>query len=59
MCDMLFVGFSNMAMNDQVNVNPTFPVTILKLHVVYITHYVIRVKKHLHNQIKTIEIKRH
>ena len=29
----------------------------LGLHVVYITRYVIRIKKHLHNRIETIEIK--
>ena len=28
----------------------------LGLHVVYITRYVIRIKKHLHNRIETIEI---
>ena len=31
MCDMLFVRFSNMAINDQVTVNSLVPVTILKL----------------------------
>ena len=31
MCDMLFVRFSTMAMNDQVTVNPPVPVTTLKL----------------------------
>ena len=30
----------------------------LELHVVYITRYVIRIKKHLHNRIEIIEIKR-
>ena len=33
MCNTLFVGFSNMAMNDQVTVNPPVPDTILKLRV--------------------------
>ena len=33
MCDMLFVRFSNMAVNDQATVNPPVPVTILKLKV--------------------------
>ena len=33
MCDMLFVRFSNMAINDQVTVNSPVPVTILKLRV--------------------------
>ena len=28
----------------------------LRLHVVYITRYVIRIKKHLHNRIEIIEI---
>ena len=45
-------------------VNPPVPVTILilrvlkGLHVVYITCHVVRIKKHLHNRIKIIEIKR-
>ena len=30
----------------------------LGLHVVYITRYVIRIKKHLHNRIEIIEIER-
>ena len=30
----------------------------LGLHVVYMTRYVIRIKKHLHNRIEIIEIKR-
>ena len=30
----------------------------LGLHVVYITRYVIRIKKHLHNRIEMIEIER-
>ena len=30
----------------------------LGLHAVYNTHYVIRIKKHLHNQIEIIEIER-
>ena len=30
----------------------------LGLHVVYITCYVVRIKKHLHNRIEIIEIKR-
>ena len=53
-----------MATNDQVAVNPPVPITVFKLRVwgcisvVYITHYVIRIKKHLHNQIEIIEIER-
>ena len=31
--DMLFVRFSNMAINDQVTVNPPVPATVLKLRV--------------------------
>ena len=31
--DMLFVRFSNTAINDQVTVNPSVPVTVLKLRV--------------------------
>ena len=52
MCDTLFVRFSNMATN-QATVNPPVPVTILRLHVVNIMRYVIRIKKHLHNQIES------
>ena len=44
LCDTLFVRFSNMATN-QATVIPPFPVTI-GLRVVYITRYVIRIKKH-------------
>ena len=33
-----------------------FHIEGLGLHVVYITRYVIRIKKHLHNRIETIEI---
>ena len=33
MCDMLFVGFSNVAINDKVTVNPPVHVTILKSRV--------------------------
>ena len=54
MCDTLFVRFSNMATN-QATVIPPFPVTI-GLRVVYITRYVIRIKKHLHNGIEIIDI---
>ena len=56
MCDTLFVRFSNMATN-QATVIPPFPVTT-GLRVVYITRYVIRIKKHLHNRIEIIEIER-
>ena len=61
MSDMLSVRFSNMVTN-QATVNPSVPVTILKfieglgLHVVNIRCYVIRIKKHLHNQFEIIEI---
>ena len=55
MCDTLFVRFSNMATN-QATVNPLVPVTILRLHVVNITRYVIRIKKHLHNRIEILKI---
>ena len=55
MCDTLFVRFSNMVTN-QATVNPPVPVIILRLHVVNITCYVIRIKKHLHNRIKILEI---
>ena len=63
MCETVFVRFSNRAINDQVTMNPSVPVTILKyevlgLHVVYITRYVIRIKKHLHNRIEIIDIER-
>ena len=51
LCDTLFVRFSNMAMN-QATVIPPFPVTI-GLRVVYITRYVIRIKKHFHNGIES------
>ena len=54
MCDTLFVRFSNMATN-QATVNPPVPATI-GLRVVYITRYVITIKKHLHNGIEIIEI---
>ena len=52
-----------MATNDQAAVNPPVPhycsqIEGLGLHVVYNTHYVIRIKKHLHNQIEIIEIER-
>ena len=46
----------------QATVNPPFPVTILILRVqgcmllTLYTHYVITIKKHLHNRIKIIEI---
>ena len=58
----IFARFSNMVTN-QATVNPPVPVTILKLrglrlHVVNITHYVIRIKKHLHNRIEIIEIEK-
>ena len=49
---------SNMATN-QATVNPHVPVTQIEglgLHVVNITRYVIRIKKHLHNRIEIIEI---
>ena len=48
-----------MAMN-QATVNPPVSVTIqdLGLHAVYITHYVIRITKHLRNRIEIIEIER-
>ena len=49
-----------MAIHDQATVNPSVPVTILMevwgLYVVYITRYVIRIKKHLHNRIDIIDI---
>ena len=61
MCDTLFVRFSNMA-TTQATVNSRVPAAQiiggLGLHVVYITCYVIRIKKHLHNRIEIIEIKR-
>ena len=44
---------------NQATVNPHVPVTQidgLGLHVVNITRYVIRIKKHLHNRIEIIEI---
>ena len=61
MCNTLFFRFSNTALN-QATVTPPVPVTIfsyegLRLHVAYIAHYVIRIKKHLHNGIKMIKIK--
>ena len=46
------------------SVNPPVPATIISqieglgLHVLYITHYVMRIKKHLHNRIEIIEIER-
>ena len=44
-------------------VYPPVPDTIyiegLGLHVVYITRYVMRIKKHLYNRIEKIEIERH
>ena len=55
MCDTLFVRFSNMVTN-QATVNPPVPVIILRFHVVNITCYVIRIKKHLHNRIEILEI---
>ena len=57
-CYTLFFKFSNMATN-QATVNPHVPVTQIEglgLHVVNITRYVIRIKKHLHNRIEIIEI---
>ena len=53
-CDTLFVRFSNMATNQATVIAP-FPVTI-GLRVVYITRYVIRIKKYLHNGIEIMEI---
>ena len=41
---------------NQATVNPPVPVIILRLHVVNITRYVIRIKKHLHNRIEILEI---
>ena len=44
---------------NQPTVNPHAPVTQIEglgLHVVNITRYVIRIKKHLHNRIEIIEI---
>ena len=41
---------------NQATVNPLVPVTILRLHVVNITRYVIRIKKHLHNRIEILKI---
>ena len=63
MCVTLSVRFSNTAINDQATVNPPVPVTNsqiegLGLYVVYITRYVIRIKKHLHYRIEIIEIER-
>ena len=57
MCDTLFVRFLNMAINDQVPMNPPVLVTILKLrvlglHFVYIMRYVMRSKEH--NRIKIL-----
>ena len=40
---------------NQATVIPPFPVTI-GLRVVYITRYVVRIKKHLHNGIEIMEI---
>ena len=53
-----------MVMNDQATVNPPVPVTYCQIEdlgwhcCLHYTHYVIRIKKHLHNQIKIIEIER-
>ena len=44
---------------NQATVNPHVPVTQIEglgSHVVNITRYVIRIKKHLHNRIEIIEI---
>ena len=41
---------------NQATVNLPVPVIILRLHVVNITRYVIRIKKHLHNRIEILEI---
>ena len=44
---------------NQATVNPPVPnsqIEDLGLHVVYITRYVIRIKKHSHNRIEIIEI---
>ena len=41
---------------NQATVNPPVPVIILRFHVVNITCYVIRIKKHLHNRIEILEI---
>ena len=62
MCDTPFVRLSNMVTN-QVTVNPPVPVSYSQIkglwfHVVYITHHVIKVKKHLHSRIEIVEIKR-
>ena len=48
---------------NQETVNPPVPAFVLTveglgLHVVYITPYVIRIKKHLRNRIEIIEIER-
>ena len=62
MCDLLFVWqvlkHGNEWPSDCKSSCPCYYFQIggLGLHV-YITHYVIRIKKHLHNQIKIIEIK--
>ena len=62
MWDKLFVKFSNVVRNDQATVNPPFryysQIEGLGLHVVYIAHYVTKIKRHLHNQIEIIEIER-
>ena len=48
MWDKLFVKFSNVVRNDQATVNPPFryysQIEGLGLHVVYITHYVTKIK---------------
>ena len=58
MCDTLFVRFSNNG--DGESSCPCFYSQIedLWFHVVYIMHYVIRIKKHLHNGIEIVEIER-
>ena len=59
MCDTLFVRFSNIATN-QATVNPPVAATTLKLRVqdcmLFTLRVVIKIKKHLHNQIEIIEI---
>ena len=63
MCDTFFVRFSNNGDEPSDGGKSSCPcfysqIEGLWFHVVYIMHYVIRIKKHLHNGIEIVEIER-
>ena len=63
MCDTFFVRFSNNGDEPSDGGESSCPcfysqIEGLWFHVVYIMHYVIRIKKHLHDGIEIVEIER-